>query len=215
MSRLSLNLILIALVWLPLGCAPAVQEVVHPDDALMAAIQAEDCMALWPLMTEDVQFYFKESKLFCDYYSENKSMFFKWAMRIHDRLMAEDINHYAYIKDDPEGAVRMKKTGDAWHFERPVLASNIYDAERLRDRFKRYLRTRDFRTDIQDYLEENELEYDRMASFLDVLHKPAFINFNGPFARVRWENYPIIVFFYYRKPAGAEEGAWEIYRCLF
>ena len=61
MSRLSLNLILIALVWLPLGCAPAVQEVVHPDDALMAAIQAEDCMALWPLMTEDIQFYSRKA----------------------------------------------------------------------------------------------------------------------------------------------------------
>ncbi len=219
MSRIPLFFALITLILLPTGCAPAVPEIVHPDDDLMTAIHADDCMALWPLMTTDVQWYFGDSAHFCDYYRDNKSMFFEWAMRIHDRLMAEDIEHYAYIENDPEGAVRMKKSQGEWHFELPVIVSNIYNAERLKERFNLYLKSRAFRNDIESYLSWMDTRHAHagMGEFLKVLyeHEPASIQFEGPFARVGWEQHPIEIIYYYHKTTGAEEGAWEIYRCLF
>ena len=56
-----------------------------------------------------------------------------------------------------------------------------------------------------------------MEEIIKVLyeHEPASIQFEGPFARVTWEKYPIEILYYYHKSSGAEDGAWEIYRCLF
>ena len=99
-------------------------------------------------------------------------------------------------------------------------AANVYDETRMKARFGNYLRSHAFRNDLQAYLERTEGRHAStgMGKFLRAIYEtdaPADIRFEGPFARISWNGHPAEIIYYYRKPAGAEDGAWELYRCLF
>lgn len=219
MIRFSTPLIHLIFIVTAFGCA-APHPAERPDDGLMAAIRQNDCRALWEQMTEDVRHYFQNTDAFCAYYDANRTMFVAWATRIHDRLMADDIAHYASLPNDPEGAMRLRKSDGQWHFDTPVIAANVYDETRMKARFGNYLRSHAFRNDLQAYLERTKGRHANtgMGKFLRAIYEtdaPADIRFEGPFARISWNAHPVEIIYYYRKPAGAEDGAWELYRCLF
>lgn len=208
---------LMLLICLITGCATTAQNT-HPDDALIAAIRQKDCQALWHLMTDDVRHHFHDTDVFCAYYNANQSMFETWARRIHDRLVADDVTQYAYLPNDPQGAVRMRKINGEWQFDTPFIAANIYDAERIRERFSQYLRSREFINDLRTYLADTNAtssEILKLQNALDHADQPMSIRFEGPFAYVQHAEPYLEIIFFYRKPVGTHMGAWEIYRCLF
>jgi len=207
------NIIFLFSVFLFCACASTTQtEAVRPDAALQTAIAANDCKAVYQSMSDDIKDIFNTSESFCNYYSANRTQFEVWAAQLDGSFAAGDYRHFAYLKDDPQGAYRLEYADNTWKFEDDPKTVNFVEPADLRERFQGYLSSRRFLQQLSEFVEGTQPDRARqiMAYFRQNTNRDNFV-FAGPFAvAVIGEN--LTIRFVYKKQ-GASEGAWEIYRC--